>query len=102
MWHRLGSATLAALLVTSAIAKAQPATFGFDRNGNGGRKAAADGTTVFHGAYGPTGTTVVPAGGTTVVPAGGTTVFHGAPGGYGPPSATGPGAAPPLPSAAGR
>jgi hypothetical protein len=94
MWHRLGSATLAALLVTSAIAKAQPATFGFDRNGNGGRKAAADGTTVFHGAYGPTGTTVVPAGGTTV--------FHGAPGGYGPPSATGPGAAPPLPSAAGR
>jgi hypothetical protein len=94
MWHRLGSATLAALLVTSAIAKAQPATFGFDRNGNGGRNTAAAGTTVFHGAYGPTGTAVVPAGGTTV--------FHGAPGGYGPPSATGPGAAPPLPSAAGR
>jgi hypothetical protein len=88
MWHRLGSAAVAALLVTSAIAKAPPATPRFDGNGNGGRNGAAAGTTVFHGAYG--------AGGTAAVPAGGTTVFHGAPGGY---SA---GVTPPLPSGAGR
>lgn len=94
MWHRLGSAAVAALLVTSAIAQAQPATLRFDRNGNDGRNTAAAGTAVFHGAYGPIGTAVVTAGGTTV--------FHGGPGGYGPPSATRPGAAPPLPSGAGR
>jgi hypothetical protein len=94
MWHRLGLAAVAALLVTSAIAEAQPATLRFDRNGNGGRNAAAAGTTVFHGAYGPTGTAGLPAGGTTV--------FHGAPGGYGSSSAAGAGAAPPLPFGAGR
>jgi hypothetical protein len=94
MWHRLGSAAVAALLVTSAIAKAQPAALRFDRNGNGGRNAAVAATTIFHGAYGAIGTAVVAAGGTTV--------FHGARGGYGPPSATGPGATPPLPSGAGR
>jgi hypothetical protein len=91
MWHRPGSAAVAALLVTSAIAKAQPATPRFDGNGNRGRNGAAAGTTVFHGA-----------GGTAAVPAGGTTVFHGARGGYGSPSATGPGAARPLPSGAVR
>jgi hypothetical protein len=93
MWHRLGSAAVAALLVTSVIAKAQPATLRFDRSGNG-RRNAAPGTTVFHGAYG--------AGGTAVVSAGGTTVFHGAPGGYGAPPAAGPAAVPPLPSGVGR
>jgi len=49
---------------------------------------------VFHGASG--------AGGTAVIPARSTTVFHGAPGGYGPPPATGAAAAPPLPSGAAR
>jgi hypothetical protein len=94
MWHKLGLAAVTALLVTSAIGEAQPATSRFERNGNGGRNTTAAATTVFHGAYG--------AGGTAVVPAGGTTVFHGAPSGYGPPPATGPATAPPLPSGLGR
>jgi hypothetical protein len=92
MWHTLGVAAAAALLVTSAIANAQPATPRFEWTGNGGRNTAAAVTTVFHGDYGSG----------TAVSAGGTTVFRGAPGFYAPPPASGPATAPPLPSGAGR
>jgi hypothetical protein len=97
MWHRLEAAALAAALVAiSSLGAAQPVEIRFDRTGSGSLANSGAGTTVFHGAQGPSGAAIGAAGGTTV--------FHGTPTGNGTPAESGSAAAaaPPPPTSAGR